>query len=289
MRPSAAATLSGTRQFSGATESSPKRGSNHTSVPGPPSEGRDSAAPAEVAAPAITLQATVGLDDSTCASTSHIVVESEVNVWYCYTVTNTGDVALTLHSIEDSVLGGRINGVNFTLAPGTTVSTTQMGLFFPVWIAGSIASTVTWTAYNAGPNDVVTGTADVSVTLAQSSITLDVTVGTDPSVCAGTSVIEVDPGTEVTYCYTVFNSGNVTLNLHDLEDDQLGSLLSGFSYALSPGGLAFLLFTTTVNDSVVNTAIWNAYNPGPVNVASSQGSATVIVSDFIFADGFEAL
>ena len=31
------------------------------------------------------------------------------------------------------------------------------------------------------------------------------------------------------------NTGDVTLNLHDLVDDQLGTIFSGLSYALAPG------------------------------------------------------
>ncbi len=67
------------------------------------------------------------------------------------------------------------------------------------------------------------------------AIELVKTVGTDPGVCAPDSNITVPAGTEVYYCYTVTNTGDVTLNLHDLVDDQLGTLFTGFAYALTPG------------------------------------------------------
>ena len=45
----------------------------------------------------------------------------------------------------------------------------------------------------------------------QPDIVLTKTVGTTPGVCAATTEITVDPMTEVYYCYTVQNTGNITL------------------------------------------------------------------------------
>ncbi|MEZ4645792.1 MAG: hypothetical protein R3E31_24235 [Chloroflexota bacterium] len=53
--------------------------------------------------------------------------------------------------------------------------------------------------------------------------------------CATTDTIEVEAGTVVYYCYTVTNTGNVTLSFHDLEDDVLGTILDGYAYDLAPG------------------------------------------------------
>jgi hypothetical protein len=229
----------------------------------------------------------VGTSPAGCASESSLMVDAGTTVYYCYAVTNTGDVTLNLHDLVDDQLGTFFTGLNYALTPGSSVNTVTAGLSIPIEINASVTNTATWTSYNAGPMNVATAQASATVTLAQPAITLVKTVGTNPGVCAGTSTIAVPPGTEVTYCYTVTNTGNVTLNLHDLEDDQLGTIFAGFNYALAPGASASILETATVNDSVVNTAIWDAYNAGPVNVASDQDSATVIVSDFIFADGFE--
>ena len=55
------------------------------------------------------------------------------------------------------------------------------------------------------------------------SISLAKTVGTTPGVCPTTSSISVAAGTTVYYCYEVTNTGDVTLNLHDLTDDVLGT------------------------------------------------------------------
>ncbi len=93
------------------------------------------------------------------------------------------------------------------------------------------------------------------------SIVLTKTVGIDSAVCATTNAITVTVGTDVTYCYEVENTGDVTLNVHDLDDSELGTILSGFSYALDPGASAFLTQTVTLMATTINTATWTAYNP----------------------------
>ena len=55
-------------------------------------------------------------------------------------------------------------------------------------------------------------------------------------------------GTPVTYCYTVTNTGAVALDFHTLVDDQLGTVLDNFFYALAPGASVFV----TVDDVVLD-------------------------------------
>ncbi|MDV7390296.1 hypothetical protein RZS08_03030, partial [Arthrospira platensis SPKY1] len=108
--------------------------------------------------------------------------------------------------------------------------------------------------YNAnGPSVTATATATVNV----ASIEIEKTVGTVDGVCAATSSIDVPAGTEVYYCYTVTNTGDVTLNLHDLDDDVLGTILAGFNFALAPGAsvntvAAGLSIPYVANASVTN-------------------------------------
>lgn len=131
-------------------------------------------------------------------------------------------------------------------------------------------------------NDPVTSLVEVPVSLTVEpggpAIAVNKTVGTDIFTCAATDDITVASGTDVYYCYTVTNTGSVTLTLHDLVDDQLGSLLNSFPYSLPPGGSAFITATTNITATTVNTATWTAYNPGPVDVATASDSATVNVS-----------
>lgn len=113
----------------------------------------------------------------------------------------------------------------------------------------------------AGPNGCVPGATLVP------EIQLTKTVGTDPTVCALNDEITVPAGTEVTYCYTVENTGVVPLNLHDLGDSELGSILSGFAYSLMPGASTFVTATATISVTTVNTATWTAHNEGAINLA----------------------
>ncbi len=116
-----------------------------------------------------------------------------------------------------------------------------------------------------------------------SSITLTKTVGTTAGVCSATSNITVAAGTTVYYCYTVTNTGSTTLNLHDLVDNQLGTIFTGLNYTLSPGSSintvdAGLSIPAVINFTTTNTATWKAYNEGPSDIAEAQASATVNIT-----------
>ena len=47
-----------------------------------------------VGGPSITISQTVGTDSSACATTDVITVTTGSTVYYCYEVTNTGDITL---------------------------------------------------------------------------------------------------------------------------------------------------------------------------------------------------
>ncbi len=111
------------------------------------------------------------------------------------------------------------------------------------------------------------------------SISLAKTVGTEAGVCAATDSLTVVAGTPVYYCYTVTNTGSSTLNTHTLVDDQLGTLLSGFSYSLAPGANAFFLSAgTPLAATTTNTATWTSGS------ASASDSATVTVNYSVTTD-----
>jgi hypothetical protein len=116
---------------------------------------------------------------------------------------------------------------------------------------------------------------DICVQEALPAIELVKTVGTDPNVCAATDTIEVTPGTEVTYCYEVTNTGYVDLNLHDLDDSELGNIFTALPFALTTGSSTFVTATATINVTTTNTAEWTAYNVGPTDVVTATDTATV--------------
>jgi hypothetical protein len=130
---------------------------------------------------------------------------------------------------------------------------------------------------------VVTATATANVTVLgpppEPGIALTKTVGLDNTTCATSNLLTVgQPSTEVYYCYTVTNTGNITFTNHDLDDDKLGSILSGFPFVLAPGDSTSIFpVSATITSTITNVATWTAYidtAPG----ATATASATVTES-----------
>jgi len=220
-----------------------------------------------VLGPTIELTKTVGVGPD-CATTDSIIVLAGTEVTYCYTVTNTGDLTLTVHDLVDDKLGDLLVGEALDLAPGESYFITETAT-----INADVTNTATWTASDGTYTAEATDSATVNVVAP--SITLDKTVGVGPD-CATTSTLEVPAGTEVTYCYTVTNTGDLTLTVHDLVDDKLGDLLVGEALELAPGESYFITETATINADVTNTATWTA-SDGDFSVEATD-SATVTVT-----------
>jgi hypothetical protein len=100
------------------------------------------------------------------------------------------------------------------------------------------------------------------------------TVGLDPAVCAPTNVIQVFTDTAVTYCYFIQNTDDVTYTMHDLVDDQLGTILSGFMFSLTPGTSVWLTQTANISADTTNVATWTLSVPGGPTVTTTA-TATV--------------
>jgi hypothetical protein len=109
-------------------------------------------------------------------------------------------------------------------------------------------------------------------------ITLDKTVGSDPTVCAASDSLTLPlGGGEVTYCYLVRNTGSITLTHHDLVDDHLGPIVTGFPYTLAPGASTFLTQTAMITQTTVNSATWRAFISGMPTTTLASDTALVTV------------
>ncbi len=226
---------------------------------------------------AITLDKTVGLSPSSCATTDSITIGTTTTVYYCYTVENTGNVTLTRHDLVDSELGTILNDFPFTLVPGASAFITQSAT-----ISQTVVNTAVWTATVPTPQfgaglPVAVATDAATVTLGAPEITLSKTVGLSSSTCATTSAITVTANTAVFYCYVVENTGDVTVTRHTLVDSELGTILTDFPFTLVPGASAFITQSATITETTVNVATWTAavVTGGPS--ASATDTATVTV------------
>jgi hypothetical protein len=115
----------------------------------------------------------------------------------------------------------------------------------------------------------------------EAAIELTKSAQPDPS-CDTLDVNLVAPGTNLTYCYKISNTGPTLLSLHDLVDSQQGNILSGFSFDLRPGASAILPQPVTILTDTTSTATWTASNPALEVSASSSGTLTIKVGHPIY-------
>ena len=108
--------------------------------------------------PAIAVAKTVSLDGS-CGTANTINAPFGANVTYCYQVTNTGDVTLTHHTVDDDVLGPILTNFPYNLAPGGSAFVTQT-YTFP---GGDVTNIMTWTAYVSATTISATASATATV------------------------------------------------------------------------------------------------------------------------------
>ncbi len=121
------------------------------------------------------------------------------------------------------------------------------------------------------------------------SLILTKTVGLDPNSCSATDTVNIpsgNGGTNVTYCYTVQNSGNITLSIHNLVDDQLGVLLGPDDlFDIAPGATDFYTVSTLITQTTVNTGTWTAANSSgihndPAGDTFGVGSVQLDITEF---------
>lgn len=136
------------------------------------------------------------------------------------------------------------------------------------------------------------GASDPTILVAQSRLDpqfgFSKTVGIDgiTPLCTTTGTIKVPVNTTVVYCYTIRNSGLVTLTTHTLSDDKLGMLLNNVSRTVAPSATFSHNVTATLTISTTNVATWTALSTvsaAEVNLpdavlATVAGNATVLIS-----------
>jgi hypothetical protein len=122
-------------------------------------------------------------NDSECPVASNIVVPPTTTVKYCYTLTNTGDYPLSVHTLLDShVPDAILDGVPQEVAPGETFSNIDAGVRVTATLTVSTTNVATWTAEIAAPivdvdaaavNASIPVVVNAAATVSISSPTLD--------------------------------------------------------------------------------------------------------------------
>ena len=223
-------------------------------------------------APQIALAKTVypGHDSGASYPGSELAVGGNgASVTYCFTVTNTGDTYLNGITIDDSDLG--INITSLTLISGNQPLAPAGILVY--YYESTITKDLTNTATtNGNPTDAggvdlpdvtnPTATDTAQVALAQPGINIDKTVYRNHdggASCPGSELVTGINGAQVTYCFTVTNTGDTYLNDITIDDSDLGininnlTLISG-SQPLAPAGTLVYYYDSTITKDLINTA-----------------------------------
>ena len=125
--------------------------------------------------------------------------------------------------------------------------------------------------------------ATVTITIkpaASIEFTQSVWIAGLPAPCGITNHLRVPISTTVAYCYTLHNSGIITLTHHDLVDDQLGAILTTAPYTLLPGATHNVVMTQTIAMATTTVATWTAATARltPVEPLRATATATVALS-----------
>ena len=230
---------------------------------------------------AMSVAMTVMVDDGTdtCGTDTAAVVEKGTALRFCYTMTNTGDEALNLHDVRDNYIGQIVGpGHDHLVQPGDGVVLTAAGN------AGqkSALHDVVWEATGVESDTVVYDWDGVFITVLGPEIMLDMTVMVDDGhgTCGTESELAVPAGTNVTYCYTMTDSGDEDVNYHFLDDDQLGSLINHLDREIAPGETLVHTEVALITEAVTSTAQWRALSQGTgVDVVDSDSVVVEIVDE----------
>ncbi|MFZ5817817.1 MAG: hypothetical protein ACOY93_21400 [Bacillota bacterium] len=186
-----------------------------------------------------TLTKRVNSVNDPATAQESITLENGGTAWYFYTVTNTGNVALSITDALDDILGP-LTFSPATLAPGESATAVQSKAFEPLAPgSGSAIEVNTATVTVQFPDRTTATRTDQAEVVNQAvpanpdfTLTKRVSTANDPA--TGVSSITLTGGGTAYYFYTITNTGNVPLTITEASDDILGSL--AFSPAVIPVG-----------------------------------------------------
>ena len=221
-------------------------------------------------AAAMALELTVGEFEglSSCAGTdTSLTAPVGTPIEYCYVMSNVGDHTLSMHDLDNDVFGPILGDVAIDLEPGQSIVSSHVEP-----LAGTHTSTATWTATvvqhdtETSTSDSVTVTAlpvdpdlDVAAESAAMSVAMTVMVDDGTDTCGTDTAAVVEKGTVLRFCYTMTNTGDEALNLHDVRDSHIGQIAGpGHDDLVQPGDGVVLTATGAWQKSALHDVVWEA-------------------------------
>lgn len=177
----------------------------------------------------LRVDAGVVNDNGGCSQQPEVGASEGTQLELCYMLTNNTDLPLVKHKLTASNVGVLVESLNFTLQPGASVTSRELGLSISETISTTANYTLTWSAEttvlpsevvpqasNAGP---ITFSSQDSIDVLVPTLAGKLTVGLESGVCADTTELTVFEGTEIVFCYFARNTGGLTLTHHTVTDD----------------------------------------------------------------------
>ncbi len=233
----------------------------------------------DVVSPSLAIVKTVSRD-GTCPGQELVTVLAGSAITYCYAVTNDGDTAVSNVVVSDDAIHLNIG----SLGVGQT------------WTGSSPFTAVTDTSTQAAAVGVATSTGTLvssppdgaSADVITPALAIAVTVSTNGQ-CPGQEIVNVLPGTPVTWCYAVTNTGDALIDDVVVTDSQYG-VVEGSIPSLQPGESASLQLNVAASTDITLTAsaagvvpatdtrVVSPQDPAVVNVVSPNVDIDVTVS-----------
>ena len=219
-------------------------GNAQAAAPAESSAATGRSAPAAMAAtrqitPALAITYTVSADVDACGDASSLTAPLGAAIHHCVFVQNTGNLTLTRHTLSIPAL--EVNqAFDFTLPPnaslliGNALETTAgvsatLGTYT---LNNNLLSEATFTSDTEDAQSVTASATAEVTTDGDASVLLYKRAGNTPDVCG--TIGGVSPGTEIYYCFVIYNIGSQTLQEHAIVDNQLG-FTKDFSFPIAPG------------------------------------------------------
>ncbi len=207
---------------------------NSATVEGIRASAQDQAV-ARIGQASIALTDTLGLDATTCGTSSAIAVVSGRTIYHCLRIKNEGTIPLETHDIRSTTAPIVSVLITETLQPGQSLVLTNTRIAQLTQANVTANTTINFAVTSRMSQGIVaTDSAQAQVTIGTQTITLLKYATTDPNGCVATSPLNIVSNQAFYYCLIVTNTGTVPLVRHTFTEGSPLNLNGAFTYSLAP-------------------------------------------------------